>query len=334
MSTYSSSTTILSTLVRTTLRRPFDPPSTLLCTKCHASLRPNNPLPYLQPSPQRKSFITTPHPLKKQGGKGASKNTVAVNAAKTANDSADPTDFSTLENEISKIVENLREEVRAIKPGGVNVEAVEDAKVVLKVMDRVDGSRKGTPKGRIRGPEREGGGGGVKVVVKVRDLCQVVPRGRTLVLMVGEKEVCISSRLRFASVALDLWGMLTTMDQHIKPITTAISAAPLSLTPQSPPASTTSSQQALEIHIPIPPTTGESRSNALKFVSQKGESALFALREARGVQKKRLRQLDLSGKIRPDLLRTAEKKLEKVNEGGVASVKQVVEEKKKRLGEG
>ncbi|KAL8774800.1 MAG: hypothetical protein Q9209_000739 [Squamulea sp. 1 TL-2023] len=312
MSTYSSSTTILSTLVRTSLRRPLDPPSTLLCTKCQATLRPNNHLPYLQPSSQRKSFITTPRPLKKQGGKGASKNTVAVNAAKSAGDNADPTDFSALENEISKIVENLMEEVRIIKPGGVNIEAVEDAKVVLKGVDRVDGGKKKILKGRVRGPVREGGGGGVKVVVKVRDLCQVVPKGRTLILMVGEKE-------------------------HVKPITTAISAAPLSLTPQSPPASMTSSsssQQALEIHIPIPPTTGESRSNALNLVSQKGESALFALREARGVQKKRLRQLDLSGKIRPDLLRTAEKKLEKVNEGGVARVKQVVEEKKKRLGEG
>lgn len=61
---------------------------------------------------------------------------------------------------------------------------------------------------------------------------------------------------------------------------------------------------------------------------------MFALREARGVQKKRIRQLELSNKIRSDSARTAVKELDKVNERGVGRVKTVVEEKRKALGEG
>ncbi len=91
------------------------------------------------------------------------------------------------------IIENLREEVRNIKAGGVNVEAVEDARVVLKSGGGGGGDAgvKGA-KGRIggNGPKGGGGGGGGgKEIVQVKDLCQVVPRGRLLVLMVGEKEV-------------------------------------------------------------------------------------------------------------------------------------------------
>ncbi|KAL8812420.1 MAG: hypothetical protein Q9223_007296, partial [Gallowayella weberi] len=66
----------------------------------------------------------------------------------------------------------------------------------------------------------------------------------------------------------------------------------------------------------------------------RGESALFALREARGAQKKILRQLQLAKKVGPDRLNRAERELEKVNEGGVGKVKKVVEEKRKALGEG
>ncbi|KAL8910217.1 MAG: hypothetical protein Q9171_004460 [Xanthocarpia ochracea] len=224
MSKYSFGSSILSALIHTSFRRPLDHPSTLLCKGCQSTFRP----PPVQP--QRKSFTTTPHLLKKQGGKGVSKNTVAVNASKIANDNADPTDFTALEIQISVITENLREEVRNIKAGGVNVEAVEDARVLLKSGGSNDAGVKGA-KGKIGGK-------------------------------------------------------------------------------------------------------GESRHAALNLVSHKGASALFALREARGAQRKRLRQLGLSRKIGPDKLRKAEKELEKVNEGGVARVNKVVEERRKVLGEG
>ncbi|KAL8732643.1 MAG: hypothetical protein Q9166_002618 [cf. Caloplaca sp. 2 TL-2023] len=288
---------LLSTLTRTTLRHPSSHSSTLLCTQCHSALRSNDRLPRSCPptlNHQRHPFTTTPIPHKKQGGKGNSKNTVAVNASKTSHDNTDPTDFSSLQTEIDSIVEKLREEIRNIKAGGINIEAVEDARVIMK-----------------------SGGGGGKQMVRVRDLCQVVPRGRVLVLMVGEKA-------------------------HIKSLTSTLSSPPLNLTPQSPSSHTspnstqspTSSQQSLELHIPIPPTTTESRLSALNLVSTRGEHALFALREERGAQKKRLRQLELARKIGPDMLRRAERKLEKVNEGGMGTVKKVVEERRRALGEG
>ncbi|KAL8752927.1 MAG: hypothetical protein Q9199_005400, partial [Rusavskia elegans] len=131
MSSRPFSSSVFSTLKLTRSRQPFSPPSILLCTgpcsTCLAKTRPR----HLPPPPihsQTKSFTTAPLLLKKQGGKGASKNTVAVNASKTANDNADPTDFSALETQITKIIDNLRDEVRYIKAGGVNVEAVEDAR--------------------------------------------------------------------------------------------------------------------------------------------------------------------------------------------------------------
>lgn len=69
-------------------------------------------------------------------------------------------------------------------------------------------------------------------------------------------------------------------------------------------------------------------------MSAKGESALFALREARGERRKHLRELKLARKVGPDMMRRAEKELEKVNEKGVAEVKKVVEAGRKALGEG
>ncbi|KAL9636507.1 MAG: hypothetical protein Q9204_002234 [Flavoplaca sp. TL-2023a] len=295
-----------STVTLTRVRQPFVPPSPLLSTApCSTSL-PNARLL----NPPCKPFTTTPHPLKKQGGKGSSKNTLAINASKTASDNADPTDFSAFETEISKIVDHLRDEFRYIKAGGINVEAVEDARVLLKT----GGGAKAKPGARVPGTSRKivrtGREEGPKEVVRLRELCQVVPRGRMLVLLVGEKE-------------------------HIKPLTSTLSNPPLSLTPLPPSTlSSTSSQQALEIHIPIPPTTGESRTAAISTVSAKGEAALFAVREARGVQKKRIRALDLAGKIGPDKARTAVKDLDKVNEKGVEMVKTVVLEKRRALGEG
>ncbi|KAL8864160.1 MAG: hypothetical protein Q9198_010055 [Flavoplaca austrocitrina] len=328
-----------STVTLTRVRQPFVPPSPLLSTApCSTSL-PNARLL----NPPCKPFTTTPHPLKKQGGKGSSKNTLTINASKTASDNADPTDFSAFETEISKIVDHLRDQFRYIKAGGINVEAVEDARVLLKT----GGGGKGSPTkpgakvpGTGRRIVRTGREEGPKEVVRVRELCQVVSRGRMLVLLVGEKEVQFP--IPFSPMLLKKAFRFRNFDnadlksvQHIKPLTSTLSNPPLSLTPLPPSTlSSTSSQQALEIHIPIPPTTGESRTAAINTVSAKGEAALFAVREARGVLKKRIRALDLAGKIGPDKQRTAVRDLDKVNEKGVEMVKTVVLEKRRALGEG
>ena len=64
---------------------------------------------------------------------------------------------------------------------------------------------------------------------------------------------------------------------------------------------------------------------------EKGEAALFALREARGAHRKHLRALALGKMVGPDELRRAEKEMEKVNEGAVAEAKKMIEEGKKKV---
>ncbi|KAI4244456.1 MAG: hypothetical protein LQ352_006791, partial [Teloschistes flavicans] len=93
------------------IRRP-------LSTQCAPNTKHQHTLARLLVSPphqqsQTHPFSTTSHPLKKQGGKGTSKNTVAVNAAKTDKPglSDDPRDFSALDAEIERVVKNLREEI-------------------------------------------------------------------------------------------------------------------------------------------------------------------------------------------------------------------------------
>ncbi|KAI4090847.1 MAG: hypothetical protein LQ344_004494 [Seirophora lacunosa] len=258
-----------------------------LCSQCRSALSPSTfslqsvtTVRSQQQQQQRHHFITTPPRLSSQGGKKASKNTVSVNAHKTSSlDHADPSDFSVLEANIETIVAGLRDNVKRIKPGGVDVEAVGEVRVTLKKPGGSSSSSSSSDKG----------GKGARDVVKVGELAQV----------------------------------------HVRPLTTALAASPLALNAQPP-----STHAPLELHIPIPPTTTESRHAALSAVSAKGEAALFALREARGAQKKRLRQLKLAAKVGPDSMRRAEKELEKVNERGVAEVKKVVEAGRKALGEG
>lgn len=100
-------------------------------------------------------------------------------------DHADPSDFSVLEANIETIVAGLRDNVKRIKPGGVDVEAVGEVRVTLKKPGGSSSSSSSSDKG----------GKGARDVVKVGELAQVVPRGRVLVLLVGEKEVCFSFSL-------------------------------------------------------------------------------------------------------------------------------------------
>ncbi|KAI4241745.1 MAG: hypothetical protein L6R40_004422 [Gallowayella cf. fulva] len=292
MSTQSPAFLLLTTLTRT-LSRPRFHPSSVLCTQCLSTLRPNEqpPLPILS---QKQPFSTHPPLRKKQGGKGASKNTVAVNTAKLSGDNLDPLDFSALETEIGQIAEKLKEDVQGIKPGGINIEAVEDAKVVLKSVGLKDG-RKATLQAQKIDRSLKGDS---------RDIAKERSETKELV-------------------------------RYMKPLGSTLVALNLSPLPSPPPSSSssTSSHQSLEIHIPIPPTTAESRRSAITAVSTRGETALFELREARGAQKKRLRRMEMARKVGPDLLRKAEKELERVNKGGVGKVEKIVEERRKALAE-
>ncbi|KAL8708291.1 MAG: hypothetical protein Q9220_006766 [cf. Caloplaca sp. 1 TL-2023] len=238
------------------------------------------------------------------GGKGSSKSS---SSSKTVIDNADPLDFSDLEAKIEDLVVHLREELRGIRPGGISAEAVEDVRVVLK-SGGGGGGGGGGGQDKGKGKGEKGGTGPKKEIVRVRDLAQVVQRGRTMVVMAGEKE-------------------------HLKPLTSALASSPLSLTPL-PPSPSSLAESIFEVHIPIPPTTQESRHAAINTVTERGKHADFNLREARGSEKKRLRQLKLKGVMGPDLNRKAELMLDKVAEKGAERLKGVVEEKRRGLGGG
>lgn len=110
----------------------------------------------------------------------------------------------------------------------------------------------------------------------------------------------------------------------------------MNLQPQTPPATASSpnnpsSTTQLEIHVPIPPTTTESRQTASGVATQKGEGALFALNQARSAEKKRLRALHLAKKVGPDDLRRAEKEMEKINKDSQAAMEKLVKERKRTL---
>lgn len=204
MSNHTLFSSLLPPLARTSIRLSSPRSTSLyLCPQCSRSLPSLHHAPSIPLLPSsinhnshtqqpHRTLTTTPHPLSKHGGKKASKNTVSHNAAKTADDDADnPTDFSGLEARIAEIVTGLREEIRRIKPGGVDVQAVEEVRVTLK----------------------KGAKGG-KDVVRVGELAQVVPRGRVLVLLVGEKEVCnffVSGSPFRSLLALSLVGFFVPM---------------------------------------------------------------------------------------------------------------------------
>lgn len=88
----------------------------------------------------------------------------------------------------------------------------------------------------------------------------------------------------------------------------------------------------LELSIPVPPPTAESRSATLAAATKAGEVAAAAVQNARAAQKKLLRAMDLARTVRPDDLRRAGREMEKVVEGGVREVRGVVEGARKGLG--
>ena len=155
---------------------------------------PQLPLSNLRPTPTRsplclrcslaaRPLSTTPPLRKKGGGKQDQKRTVELNSAKTASND-DARDFSAFKTEIEKATTFLRAELAKLKAGGLDLEAIEALRVTL-------GPGKGDagPGGKGRGGE---GGRARGQVVRLGDVSQVVPRGRVVVVMVGEKDVSLS----------------------------------------------------------------------------------------------------------------------------------------------
>ncbi|KAI9880145.1 MAG: hypothetical protein M1830_005174 [Pleopsidium flavum] len=145
---------------------------------------------------------------------------------------------------------------------------------------------------------------GSKETVRLGELAQIVPKGgRAVIVMVGEKD-------------------------HVKSITSTIQTSNLSLTPQLDP------QTPTHLTIPIPPPTQQSRMEALQTAIKAGEQAGMAVRNARGVQQKKMRAMQVAKTVRPDDLKKAGEGMEKVVERGHGEVQKVVDGAKRVLERG
>lgn len=134
------------------------------------STRLTTPTTTLQPRPtssahqfQPSRTFTTTAPLHKKGAKQAREEKRASQPS-SGPASEDPSDFSTLEAEISSAIEKLKDDLSKLRAGGrFNPEVLEGLKVQVE---------KGSAK-----------------KVKLSDVAQVVPKGRVVQVIVGEREV-------------------------------------------------------------------------------------------------------------------------------------------------
>ncbi|KAJ5246960.1 hypothetical protein N7468_001943 [Penicillium chermesinum] len=137
--------------------------------------------------------------------------------------------------------------------------------------------------------------------IRLRDLAQVVPKGgRVVAILVAEEE-------------------------HIKPVTSAIVSSNLSLTPQSDP------HNPLQLNIPIPPPTKESRDQSVQAAKQALEKAANAVRDSRGATHKRLQDMQKKKLARPDDVRKAHDQMEKTADKGQKEAKDLFDDAKKML---
>ncbi|OJJ99552.1 hypothetical protein ASPACDRAFT_61316 [Aspergillus aculeatus ATCC 16872] len=140
-----------------------------------------------------------------------------------------------------------------------------------------------------------------KETLRLGDLAQVIPKGGRLVTVLAAEE------------------------DHVKSIISAIISSNLSLTPQVDP------HNALQLNVPIPPPTKESREQAVTMAKKAMEKAVTAVRDSRGVVHKRLQDMQKKKTARPDDVRKAQEQMEKLSEKGQKDVKEIFETAKKAM---
>lgn len=140
-------------------------------TLCRTSILPavkNDTLPQSRATWRASESLrtfTTSSPWQKKGGKAA-RDAASSSTSKPSAD--DPTDFSSLEAAIAKGIEKLKDDLVKLRPGGkFNPEVLEALRVHLAK--------------------------GSKETVRLSDVAQVVPKGRTLQVVVGEVDVCLDN---------------------------------------------------------------------------------------------------------------------------------------------
>ncbi|KAA8642182.1 hypothetical protein EYZ11_007396 [Aspergillus tanneri] len=142
---------------------------------------------------------------------------------------------------------------------------------------------------------------GSKQRVKLADLAQVVPKGgRMVTVLVPEVD-------------------------YLKPITSAILSSNLSLTPQP------DAHNALQLNVPIPPPTKESREKTVVFAKMAMEKAITAVRDSRSSVHRRLQDMQKRKTARPDDIRKVQEQMEKLTEKGQKEVKELFEVAKKSM---
>ncbi|KAL5375058.1 hypothetical protein DPSP01_011473 [Paraphaeosphaeria sporulosa] len=259
--------------------------SSLLAATC-ATVTPCRQLFPRTPKTQGPARTFTCSPIvQKKAGKtnkaNARTDSTPVSKAGTSTATDEAYDLSILESEILRAMEQLTHKLSQLRSGGrLNPEVVESLKVQLGSAGK-DGDGKET--------------------VRLGDIAQVVPRGRTLNVLCGEAE-------------------------HIKPVSTAIAASPHSLTPLTPEAST-----PLTIQVPLPPPTGETRRAAIQSASAAAELADKWIAKARQNHNQKLRKYQLDKTVLPDDLQKAGKRMEEVVKKGHSEVKRIVDGAKKVL---
>lgn len=211
-------------------------------------------------------------------------------APNTATD--DIYDFSVLESNILKAIERLTHKLSELRAGGrFNPNLLESLKVQL---------------------DKSGAN------AKLGDLAQVISRGRTISVIVGEEDV------RWNAGAKRVLPLMQF--QHVKPVSSAILGSPHSLNPQGP-----TSDAPTTLTIQIPPPTGDSRQAALESAGKFSEEAAAAIKAARQSHHKKTRSLELERKVRPDDLKNAQKQMEEVVKKGQDEVKRIVDGAKRVL---
>ena len=102
----------------------------------------------------------------------------------------------------------------------------------------------------------------------------------------------------------------------------AIQASELGLNPQS---------DGTLIRLPIPPLTEERRKELVKVVKRYAEETRIAVRNIRRDANERFRKLEKDSKISEDEMHTRQDEVQKITDGFVAQVDEVVSAKEKEI---
>ncbi|KAI5299146.1 hypothetical protein KEM56_003487 [Ascosphaera pollenicola] len=130
---------------------------------------------------------------------------------------------------------------------------------------------------------------------RLGDLAQVIPKGgRTVAILLGD-------------------------ETHAKPISSAIASSNLSLNAQQDP------HNPLQLTVPIPPPTRESRDAAVKEAKAAMEKATQGIKNARAATNKRIKEMGQKKRIQPDALHAGLKEMERMVQAGTRGVREAWE---------